>query len=594
MTSSAAAEANTLYNPQILSNMKDRFEKLYGAEQADALMNSTLDLMSKHQPAIDTYNAKYDKSWSEKDALLITYGDMVQEEGKTPLKAQHEFMKDYMGQTLPGIHLLPFYPYSSDGGFSVIDYREVGEHCGDWSDVEAMAEDYKMAFDLVLNHCSAESPWFKNFLAGTGHGHDFFQTESPETDLSQVTRPRATPLLTPFETASGTQHVWTTFSADQVDLDWQNTDVLLEFIDIYLFYLAKGCRVVRMDAVGFMWKIIGTTCMHLPEVHELVKLFRDITDAVAEGAIVLTETNVPHKENISYFGDGDEAQMVYQFPLPPLLLFCLLKGDTTYIHQWASNLEPLAEGCTFFNYTSSHDGVGVRQLSDFTTDEELYWLADQVKARGGEVNYRSMPDGSERPYELTGTYYSHMSEPGEAADAKETGMKRFLCAEAVRFAMQGIPGVYFHCLVGCESWQEGYQATDHKRDLNRRKWQRSELDAMLADSDSHHAQVFAAMKSMIDTRSQQPAFHPDASQRILDLGPSAFGIVRDASNIAQNGEESQKIVCLYNFTNAPITLDVSGEMRGQSSNEASDLLSGAQMAAEGVQLQPYQAVWIVA
>jgi len=119
-------------------------------------------------------------------------------------------------------------------------------------------------------------------------------------------------------------------------------------------------RIARLDAVAFLWKELGTNCLHLPETHELVKLFRDVCEIVAPRAIILTETNVPHAENVSYFGQGDEAHMVYQFSLPPLLLHAFITGNGQYLTHWASGLEPPPAGCTFFNFTASHDGVGVR------------------------------------------------------------------------------------------------------------------------------------------------------------------------------------------------------------------------------------------
>lgn len=128
-------------------------------------------------------------------------------------------------------------------------------------------------FDLVLNHCSARSSWFKDFIAGIEPARHYFLNMDPKQDYSEVVRPRTSPLLTKTRTIDGEANVWTTFSADQVDLNWCNPEVLFEFIDILMFYISKGMRIVRMDAVAFVWKELGTNCIHLPETHEIVKLF---------------------------------------------------------------------------------------------------------------------------------------------------------------------------------------------------------------------------------------------------------------------------------------------------------------------------------
>ena len=157
------------------------------------------------------------------------------------------------------IHLLPFYPYSSDDGFSVIDYKQVNPALGTWDDVARVGQNFHLMFDGVINHISAQSAWFKAFLQDDPKYRDYFIVVEGEPDLSQVVRPRTLPLLTEFTTPSGAKKVWTTFSADQIDLNYANPEVLLDIIDVLLFYVAHGAELIRLDAIAYLWKEIGTT-----------------------------------------------------------------------------------------------------------------------------------------------------------------------------------------------------------------------------------------------------------------------------------------------------------------------------------------------
>ncbi len=332
---------------------------------------------------VGTSNSLVRERWSEKDTVLITYADMVTREGCSPLSTLDEFASHRLAESFSTIHLLPFYPWSSDDGFSVVNYYEVAIEYGDWEDVEALGSKFDLMFDLVLNHCSRESSWFKDFVSGIEPARHFFLPIDPKTDLSAVVRPRTSPLLTTTQTRDGEVSVWTTFSSDQVDLNWQNPEVLFEFMNILMFYLHQGVRFIRLDAVAFLWKEIGTDCLHLPQTHEVVKLLHDFADMVAPELILLTETNVPHDQNVSYFGKRDEAHMVYQFSLPPLLLHALLAENSSYLTAWAKSLKDPPKGCTFFNFTASHDGIGVKPLQGVLPEEEILWLCQKVRERGG-------------------------------------------------------------------------------------------------------------------------------------------------------------------------------------------------------------------
>ncbi|MCB1120747.1 MAG: alpha-amylase, partial [Verrucomicrobiae bacterium] len=348
--------------------VKRRLHRLYG-DQAERCIERFLMMVGAYGVGLNPFPV--DELWNERDVVLITYGDSIRKEGEAPLQTLRTFCNRRLKGAIKVVHILPFYPWSSDDGFSVKDYRAVDPELGDWKDVDAFSDDFNLMFDLVANHCSSKSGWFKEYVGGILPFNTYFKEGSPEDDLSDVIRPRTSPLLTKFETRDGPRYVWTTFSADQVDLNWENPDVFFEFLDILLFYISQGARIIRLDAIAFLWKTVGTSCLHLTETHEIVKLYRDILGILAPHVILLTETNVPHEENISYFGQGDEAHMVYQFSLPPLLLHGLLTENPKPLKSWAESLGDIPSGCTFFNFTSSHDGIGVRPLQGLLPDKEL-------------------------------------------------------------------------------------------------------------------------------------------------------------------------------------------------------------------------------
>ena len=210
--------------------------------------------------------------WSEKSNVLITYADNVSDNKHSPLSVLHSFLKGVGANAIDTVHLLPFYPWTSDDGFSVSDYRSVKNEYGEWSDVEKLGQDFALMYDLVLNHCSVEHQWFKDYLNGAEYARAYFHECDPAADYSQVTRPRSLPLLTAFETSRGTKHIWTTFSSDQVDLNFANPDVFFEMLDLFLLYLDKKGHIIRLDAPTYLWKELGTCCTSLPQTHAVVKL----------------------------------------------------------------------------------------------------------------------------------------------------------------------------------------------------------------------------------------------------------------------------------------------------------------------------------
>lgn len=520
--------------------------------------------------------------WSEKDIAVITYGDILRRNGEHPLLSLKSFLDSNFLSCINTVHILPFFPYSSDDGFSITDYRRVNPSCGSWDEIQSLAENYRLMFDLVLNHASRDSAWFEDFIHRIMPARDFFIEADPAADLSAVVRPRATPLLTPVQTREGLRHVWTTFSEDQVDLDFANPDVLFEFLDILLFYISKGAKIIRLDAIAYTWKKAGTSCIHLPECHRMVRLFRDFLDLVAPDVLILTETNVPHEENISYFGGGDEAHLVYQFSLPPLLLHAFDAESGERLSAWAASLPTLPAGCSFFNFTASHDGVGLRPLEGLVPEEQIADLARRVADRGGRISARTNPDGSESPYEMNCTYLDALAEK----DGKLTpgAINRFLSTQAAALAMKGLPAVYFHSLVGTRNYYEGIRRYGFPRAINRRRWDADRLEKFLADDASHHRTIFDACRRMLRIRSSRGAFHPDGRQEILEAGKSLFAIRR--TDPAGEGV----VVSVTNFSRRAKKLKTAD--LGLDGGPARDLLENAEVGDGNIQLPGGKTAWL--
>jgi sucrose phosphorylase len=562
--------------------IRSKLVTLYGADRGEHAYERLLPLLSPAENA-----APRTFAFSEKDVLLICYGDHVHHAGEAPLATLHRLLRARVRPYINSVHLLPFYPYSSDDGFSVIDYYAVNPALGTWEDIAAIGSDFRIMFDAVINHMSAQSAWFQAYLRGEAPYDEFFIAVDPTADLSLVRRPRALPLLTRFETASGEKHIWTTFSEDQVDLNFANPDVLLEIIRVLLFYVRQGASLIRLDAIAYLWKIIGTTSIHLEQTHLVVQLIRDVLDVVAPHVTLITETNVPHDENISYFGDGrNEAQMVYQFSLPPLVLHSFRTGDATALSDWAATLELPGEMASYFNFTASHDGVGVTPLRGLIPESDIDALCSMVIEHGGFVSYKNNADGTRSPYEMNITYFDAITHPDITAHDPALACSRFLCSQAIMLAVVGVPGVYFHSLFGGRNHLAGVEETGRYRSINREKPALDALEAALSDEQSVPHRVYSAYSRLLAIRIAQPAFHPLAGQRVLSVDAGVFAVERTPR------EGSGRILALHSIRGEALSIRVPAP----ASSRWQELLSGQVIEAAGesveMTLAPFQVAWL--
>lgn len=523
--------------------------------------------------------------WDQAEIALITYGDSISSQHAKPLQTLHSFLNRHLRQTISSVHILPFFPWSSDDGFAVMNYASVNEALGEWRDVAAIAEDYRLMADLVINHCSSRSLWFENFKKGVGPGSDYFLTASPADDTSAVVRPRTTPLLRATETSEGVRHVWCTFSHDQVDFDFRNPRVLQEFVGIIRLYLDHGVRIFRLDAVAFLWKKSGTSCINLPETHELIRLLRTLIEHAEPEAMIITETNIPNRENLTYFGNANEAHAIYNFSLPPLLIYTLITGSCRYLSQWMMSMPPAQNGTVYFNFIASHDGIGLRPVEGLLDDSELDAFIATLQGFGGRVSWRAVDGGVRRAYEINIALYDALQGTTRGADA--WGMQRFLCAHAIMLALEGIPAFYIHSLLATRNDYDRVEHTSHNRSINRHQWELAQLEQLLQQTGSVHHQVFAALKQLIAIRAGQAAFHPNATQFTLQLGERIFGFWR------QSMDRRQSIFCISNISDEPQSLSLA-DINLIGVDSWSDLISGVcyEQPAETVFLAPYQTLWI--
>jgi len=523
--------------------------------------------------------------WTEKDALVITYGNSIVDGAHKPLDLLHDFLERRMKGVVNGVHILPFFPFTSDDGFAVSDYRTVNPQLGDWPDINRISKDFHLMSDLVLNHVSSQGTWFNSYLQGQSPYDKFFFEASPNDDLSDVVRPRTTPLLQKVETTNGPRHVWCTFSHDQIDLDFRNPEVLLEFLRIIRLHVDNGVQIIRLDAVAFLWKEAGTPSIHLPQTHAIVQLMRMLCDYAAETIILLTETNVPKAENLSYFGNRNEAHAIYNFPLPPLVLHAVMSGSSQYLRHLSSGMPPAQLGCAYLNFTASHDGIGMRPVEGILPPDEQAKMIDTIHDIGGLVSLRALPDGSEAPYEINTTFYEATSQTFDGRS--DFHFERFVCSQTIVMSLEGIPAFYVHAMLATPNDHDQVARRGMNRAINRHNWDYPTLNALLDTPSSAQSRVLNALSERLRIRAKQAAFHPNATQFTMSLDDRVLGVWR------QSIDRHQSIFALHNVSYETVEISLQS-MNLIDDEDWFDLLNGEAIdgARGAITLAPYQCRWI--
>jgi sucrose phosphorylase len=591
--------------PEPKRRMRERLSLLYGAETAERWMPELERLIAVHQAHKTQEHLTEDKRAGQaprfraRDMVLITYGDAIKSERRTGLAAFGEFLAMVRRQDpiFNVVHILPFFPSSSDRGFAIVDFTTVDPNLGTWDDIEAIGRDRKLMFDAVCNHASSGSPYFREMLSGNPDYKDFAITFRSPDELTPeqrklIRRPRTSDILSRFDSVDGPVWCWTTFSPDQIDLNFRNPKVLMGAIQVLLLYVRRGADLIRLDAVTYLWDEPGTEGASLAQTHEIVKLFRDVLDLCAPAAIILTETNVPHQENISYFGNGrDEAQMVYNFALPPLVLHAFYRQDTRWLTKWARDLIYPSDRTTYLNMLDTHDGIGLPGVTNILPPEEIDFLIQRAREHGAFVSLRSSPDGGGTPYEINSTWYSALN-MDNSGEPRKLQVDRFTASRSIALALKGVPAIYFHGLIGSRNDVELALRSKSKRDVNRASVSEATLLKLAQEPGSKFNLILGTLVPLLEKRVRRAAFDPRGVQKVLDLNPGAFAVLRTSPDGADH------ILAITNVQPREWSLEVPLEElgMGEPPRQWYDLVDGRGWLASGgalcLTLQPYDVLWL--
>ena len=577
--------ANNTINLDILKRLNYIYKSIIPEDK-------TLEYAKKIDELINEYKSKStfkkkEESWSEKTVLLITYADNVNKgvRGKT-INDFTLFFKKYFSSFVDTIHFLPFFTSSGDGGFSVKNHEEIDPDFGNWEEVKKLSQNTNIMTDLVLNHASSHGEWFRNFIENKSPGKDYFFTVDNNYDCTNVIRPRDHNLLKEVKLKNGSKILWCTFSYDQIDLNFRNPNVLLEFIKLIIKLTSYGAKIFRLDAVAFIWKETGTTCLNLPETHEIIKLLRDIVDQLDENIIIVTETNLPKNENLSYFGKNDEAHWIYNFPLPPLITYTFLFGNSSPITKWSMKMPPAQFGNAYLNFIASHDGIGMRPAEGVLSDQEINSMLRRLKKNGSEFSMRKLKATEDKVYEANISLFSAL----QNTDSDNSGffaLDRFIASHCIVLAIEGVPAFYFNSFFATKNDTNSYSKNGVKRDLNRHKWNYSDLVSRIDDNESLENKCFSILRELILIRKSQPAFHPNATQFTLNINKSVFAVWR------QSRDRKQSIFAITNVTSLKFIFNTN--MINLIDDEKwFDLLNPKTNFHddENIELNPYQTIWI--
>jgi sucrose phosphorylase len=550
--------------------MQELISRIY-PDHSDEVLGGITALKEKYYGKLNTSSSA---TLTEKDRILITYGDGIRQIGRPPLAVLKEFADRDLKKCISAIHLLPCFPYTSDDGFSVIDYYKIDPELGDWEDIDRLGEQFDLMFDAVVNHISKKSEWFRQFLAGKSEYSEYFIESDPEADYSMVVRPRALPLHHPFMKNGEEVYIWTTFSEDQVDLNYTNYRVFLNVLDVLLFYVSKGSRYIRLDAIAFLWKESGTSCIHLEQTHLVIQAYRRVLEELAPHAVIITETNVPHNENVAYFGNGfNEAHMVYNFTLPPLLAYSIHQQDVKVLTKWARGLELPGDEVCFFNFTASHDGIGVRPLQGIISQDEITELSETALRHGGFVSYKTNEDGSQSPYELNCNYMDLITDPHWSDDLR---FQRFLLTQSVMLTLPGVPGIYYHSLLGSENDREAAIESGINRRINRKKLELRELGNSLGRKGSLRNRIFDRYSQMLAVRGDEAVFNP--------FGTAKYSC-EDAVFIIRRERDESVVFAIHNFSDKEVSLS---SLKGSYK----DIISGKIWNSDQKSIPPFGFTWL--
>ena len=522
---------------KISSILRTIYKPSLNERDIDHLKDQIIQIIKK----FNQNNSKKKLTISEKTSLVICYGDNVNSNQKSSIQVFQNFFKKNLNKYFNAIHFLPFYPSSSDSGFAVKDHYKIEKRIGSWSDIKKISKSSHVMADIVINHSSARGLWFKNFLKKKRPGKDYFLTVNSKFNTSKVVRPRDHKLLKKIDIFRKSDFLLRTFSADQIDLDFKNPSVLLRFIKIMIHLVSNGVTIFRLDAIAYLWKKNGTNCINLKQTHEIVKLLRLISNFLNVETIIITETNLPEKENLSYFGKNDEANWIYNFSLPPLLIHAFLFENSSYLNKWSKKLPNAKFQNSYLNFIASHDGIGMRPTEGILNERSLNNFLKRLKKNGSKFSYRKVQNKSKKVYEANITVFDALKKSDTDPNGKFF-LERYIAAHAIMISFEGIPAVYFNSLFGKANDEAKYVITGNNRDVNRYKWNHKNITKKLRDKNSKQSIFYQNLGKLLEIRRKQKAFHPNAKRSNINLGAKLFCFKRISL------DKKQTIICITNLS----------------------------------------------
>ncbi len=561
-----------------MKSLKQKIEYLY-PEKADETYEELNELIKNYKNKHVEKSKNNDPIFNEKDVMLICYADHVQKNGAKPLQTMRLFLRRYAKGIINRIHFLPFYDHSEfDDGFSVKNYNEVHRDYGDWNDIKKIAKDFTFMFDLVLNHASIQGDIATKQLAGDKNYKDFFLILDKKIDTAKIFRPRTHPLFTPVDTSSGEKYAWTTFSEDQIDWNFKNPKVLLEMIKTLLLYFENGAQAIRLDAVAYIWKKLGTACFDLEECHIVVQIFRDVFRECEPRAWAIAETVLPHEKNIEYLGNGqNESHFVYNFALETLLLHTFLEADTSVANEFFDRItNDFGDETSILNLSVSHDGVHVIPAKGVLDNKQMMAIAKDCEKKGAKVLYRTVEggEGKTEPYELNISYPSAIE-----------GIKKYLASQAIQLALKGVPLIYLNNLIGAENWSEGVKKLGFSRAINRQKFNYKTLAKILGDKNTRQSKIYSGYVKLLKARIREPLFSPLANQNILKIDKRVLAIHRSSRN--------KNLIALTNVSDNIIELSSIKIKSILNKNEALNIINNSKINIKNkIHLHPYEVMWL--
>jgi len=557
-------------------------------EEINFISNQLLQILDDFSEKSAYEEIKDKERWNESHSVLITYADSIYKNGEATLLTLSELLSKHFGSLSKVVHILPFLKSTSDGGFAVSSYDSLEEKFGDWDDLKSISKNHDLMADLVLNHVSSSHPWVQQFIKSQEPGISNVFAPKQNLDWSNVVRPRSSSLFSQINTDDGPKQVWTTFGPDQIDLNWHNPKMTLEFLNLITTYLSNGIKWLRLDAVGFIWKESGTTCLHLPKAHSIVKLLRVLLNNLLDDGVLITETNVPQKENLSYLIPDDEAHMAYNFPLPPLLLEAIITSRADILNSWIFDWPILPEETTLFNFSASHDGVGLRALEGLMNEQRIKDLLINCEKRGGLVSHRRLSNGDDKPYELNISWWSAMED--SSRDTKRFQYERFILSQLLVMALKGVPAFYLPALLASENDIKSFSMTGQRRDLNREKFKSENLSAVLNNPESNANKNLKYLCNAMDVRSELKQFHPRSQMKCLSKGRSDIVVIK-------RGKGPESVFAIHNMTENKINYQLNDNDIPKiidNNFNTHDFLTSTKYNCKNISLDPFQVIWLSA